>query len=102
MINPTGNLVILEKPKTPNPVSETASGLFIVQNNTDSFVFKDRSKVVAVGPGKIERGFRIPMSVKVGDTVIFHPDAAQDFINPEDGEKYLMIAEQNIQAIIDE
>ena len=58
-----------------------------------------RGKVVAVGPGKVnEKGERTPMSVKVGDTVLFKkygPDEIEI-----DGTKYLVGDEDDILAII--
>ena len=58
-----------------------------------------RGKVVAVGPGKRnEKGEVVPMSVKVGDTVLFKkygPDEVE-----LDGKKYLVGDEDDILAII--
>ncbi len=59
-----------------------------------------RGKVIAVGPGKLnEKGERLPMSVKVGDLVLFKkygPDELE-----VDGKKYLVGEETDILAIID-
>jgi len=58
-----------------------------------------RGKVIAVGPGKRnEKGEVAPMSVKVGDTVLFKkygPDEVE-----LDGKKYLVGDEDDILAII--
>ncbi len=59
-----------------------------------------KGKVVAVGPGKLdENGKRVPMSVKVGDLVLFKkygPDELE-----VDGKKYLVGEEADILAIIE-
>ena len=59
-----------------------------------------KGKVVAVGEGKKnEKGELTPMSVKVGDTVLFKkygPDEVE-----LDGKKYLVGDEDDILAIID-
>jgi chaperonin GroES len=59
-----------------------------------------RGRVVAVGPGKRnEKGEITPMSVKVGDTVLFKkygPDEVE-----LDGKKYLVGDEDDILAIIE-
>jgi chaperonin GroES len=59
-----------------------------------------RGKVIAVGPGKRnEKGEIIPMSVKVGDVVLFKkygPDEIEI-----DGKKYLVGEEEDILAIIE-
>lgn len=57
-------------------------------------------KVIAVGPGKVnERGERVAMSVKVGDSVLFKkygPDEIE-----VDGKKYLVGDEDDILAVIE-
>lgn len=60
-----------------------------------------KGKVVAVGPGKMNEGGseRIPMSVKVGDMVLFKkygPDEIE-----LDGKKYLVGDEDDILAVLD-
>ena len=56
--------------------------------------------VVAVGPGKWnEKGERVPMSVKVGDKVLFKkygPDEVE-----VEGKKYLVGDEDDILAILE-
>ncbi len=56
--------------------------------------------VVAVGPGKFnEKGERMPMSVKVGDKVLFKkygPDEVE-----VEGKKYLVGEEEDILAILE-
>ena len=56
--------------------------------------------VVAVGPGKVsEKGDAVPMSVKVGDKVLFKkygPDEIE-----VDGKKYLVGEESDILAVIE-
>ncbi|MEK7212456.1 MAG: co-chaperone GroES [Patescibacteria group bacterium] len=59
-----------------------------------------RGKVIAVGPGKHDdKGNLVPMSVKVGDTVLFKkygPDEVEF-----DGKKYLVGDEDDVLAIIE-
>jgi len=59
-----------------------------------------QGKVVAVGPGKIdEKGGLIPMSVKVGDMVLFKkygPDEVEF-----EGKKYLVGDEDDILAVVE-
>ncbi len=59
-----------------------------------------QGKIIAVGPGKLnEKGERVPMSVKVGDTVLFKkygPDEVE-----LEGKKYLVGDEEDILAIIE-
>ncbi len=55
-------------------------------------------KIVAVGPGKVEKGERIPLEVKVGDRVIYSKYAGTEV--KYDGEEYLILRESDIQAIV--
>ena len=59
-----------------------------------------RGKILATGPGKLnEKGERVPMSVKVGDTVLFKK-YGPDEIEIE-GKKYLVGEEEDILAIVE-
>lgn len=59
-----------------------------------------KGKIIAVGPGKLnEKDERIPMSVKIGDNVLFKkygPDEIEI-----DGKKYLVGDEDDVLAILD-
>ena len=58
-----------------------------------------KGKVLATGPGRLEKGERVPMSVKVGDVVLFKkygPDEVE-----LEGKKYLVGDEDDILAIIE-
>ena len=92
---PLSNRVFIE------PVEEdkmTKSG--IVLPDTAEKEKPIKGKVVAVGPGKLsEKGERIPMSVKVGNIVLFKkygPDEIEI-----DEKKYLVGDEDDILAIIE-
>ena len=59
-----------------------------------------KGKIIAVGPGKAnEKGERMQMSVKVGDTVLFKK-YGPDEIEIED-KKYLVGEEDDILAILE-
>ena len=60
-----------------------------------------RGKVVAVGEGRIlENGQKVPLTVKVGDEVIFGKYAGTEI--EIDDEKYLVMREEDIYAIVKE
>ncbi len=91
---PLSNRVFIE------PVEEdkmTKSGIMLPDNAEKEKPIK--GKVLATGPGKVnEKGERIPMSVKVGDMILFKkygPDEIEI-----DGKKYLVGDEDDILAII--
>ncbi len=95
-IKPLSNHIFLE------PIDEektTKSGIVLPETAEKEKPIK--GKIIAVGPGKISEkgGQRIPMSVKVGNLVLFKkygPDEIEI-----DGKKYLVGDEEDILAIID-
>jgi chaperonin GroES len=94
-LQPLNNHVFLEAMEEEKT---TKSGIVLPETAEKEKPIK--GKVVAVGPGKLdENGKRIPMSVKVGDMVLFKkygPDELE-----VDGKKYLVGEETDILAIID-
>ena len=55
-------------------------------------------EIVAVGPGKMEKGVRIDLDVKTGDRVIYSKYAGTEV--KYDGGEYLILKESDILAII--
>lgn len=96
-IKPLGDRVLVRPIAENERGTKTKSGIFIPET-----VEKERSEhgeVVAVGPGKIgDDGKRIPMSVSVGDTVLF-TKYGPDEVKVE-GKEYFILSESNILAII--
>lgn len=87
------NVVI--KPKTQEEV--TKSG--IVLPDTMDKDRPEQGEVVAVGEGKLLKdGSRAPMSVKVGDTVMFKKYSPDEI--KIDGEDLLVISEGDVLAIL--
>lgn len=57
-----------------------------------------QGKVVAVGPGRFEKEKRVPMEVKVGDTVLYGKYSGAEIT--VDGEPVFILRESDILAII--
>ncbi len=55
-------------------------------------------EIVAVGPGKFEKGEREPLDVKVGDRVIYSKYAGTEV--KVEGEEYLILKQADILAIV--
>ena len=51
-------------------------------------------EVIAVGAGKVEKGHRIPLDVKVGDRILFGKYTGNDITI--DGQEYLILREEEI------
>ena len=95
-IIPLGDRVLLKLADT----TEEKSGKFgIIIPETIDKEKPEQGKVVAVGEGRRDRsGALIPMSVKVGDTVIFSKYSYDEVKSA--GEEYVMVKEENILAIV--
>jgi len=56
-------------------------------------------QVIAVGPGKVEDGKRIELSIKAGDRVLFGKYAGTEV--KLDGEEHLILREDDILGVIE-
>ena len=93
-IIPLGDRVLLKT--SDKNQSKTASGIYIP--DTVDKEKPEQAKVVAVGNGKYIDGKLIPLSVKVGDTVVFSKYGYDEI--KVNGEEFLIVKEDNILAII--
>lgn len=92
-ISPLGDRVVVF-PLAKEDV--TASGILIPDSAKQDK--PEQGTVVAVGPGRYDDGDLLPMTVKIGDTVLF-----SKYGNAEvklDGKDYLIISEANILAVM--
>jgi chaperonin GroES len=77
------------------PEATTASGIVLPETAKTR---PERGKVLAVGPGRItEEGSRLPIEVKVGDTVLFAKYAGTEVELGADG-KCLVLREADVLA----
>lgn len=86
---------VLVKPEELEKV--TASGIFIP--DTAKSEKATIGTVVAAGPGRFEEGKLVPMTIKVGAKVYFNPGWENEL--EWKGEKYFLVAESDIRAILD-
>ncbi len=56
-------------------------------------------EIVAVGPGKTEKGEKVALDVKVGDRVIYSKYAGTEV--KYEGQEYLILKESDILAIVE-
>jgi chaperonin GroES len=92
-IQPLADRVVVQ-PASREEMS--ASGIIIPDTAKEK---PERGTVVAVGEGKVgDDNERIPMSVKVGDTVIFSKYGFDEV--KIDGKEYYILSESSVLAII--
>lgn len=87
---------VIVKPITQDEI--TKSG--IVLPDTVDKEKPEKGEIIAVGDGKLlDNGQRAPMSVKVGDKVMFKKYSPDEI--KVDGEEYLIISESDILGILE-
>lgn len=91
MIRPLSDYVLLEK----EPNEKRAGSIILTTEKKTGNV----ARVVAIGPGKIEEGKLIPMTLKVGDKVIYRDYSGTDY--EEGDKKFLLIKEEDVLAVIE-
>ena len=73
---------------------ETAKGGIIIPDTAKEK--PQEGEVVAVGAGKMEKGRRVPLDVKVGDRILFGKYTGSDI--KIDEQEYLILSEEEILA----
>lgn len=92
-IKPLGDRVVVR----PEPAEEkTASGLYIPDTAKEK---PQRGTIVAVGPGRVENGNKIDMTVKEGDTVLYGKYAGTEITL--DSEDVLIMRETDLLGIVE-
>jgi chaperonin GroES len=91
-IKPLADRVIIKAIPTEE---KTKSGIIMPDTAKEK---PQEGEIVAVGPGKMEKGERIALDVKVGDRVIYSKYAGTEI--KFDGAEYLILKEMDILAII--
>ncbi len=96
-IKPLGDRVVVEP--LEKDVETFAGGELVLPDTAKEK--PQQGKVLAVGVGRLdEDGERIPMEVKVGDTVVYAKYAGTSF-KTEGGEEILFLKEGDILAILE-
>jgi len=93
-IKPLSDHILIE------PISgkeKTESGFFVPQNSDKER--PEQGKVVAVGPGKMIKGERMVMEIKVGDIVIFSKYGPSEI--KVQNKEYLIAKEDDILAVLE-
>jgi chaperonin GroES len=93
-IKPLGDRVVVQ----PKPAEEkTDSGLYIPDSAKEK---PQRGTVKSVGPGRVENGTQIDMTVEEGQEVLYGKYAGTEVTL--DGEEYLIMRESDIFGVIEE
>lgn len=95
-LRPLADKILVE----PMPKEQkTASGLYLADG--DKKDGPERGVIVATGPGRTtDEGELVPLSVKVGDKVLYTPDWSKKEIKMDE-KTYLLMPESEILGIIE-
>ena len=93
-IEPQGDRILVKRKE----VKEVLSSGFILPS--EAVEVPQEGEVIAVGAGKYaENGTLIPMTVKVGDTILF-PKHSGNVVNDQDGKELLILTSEEILATL--
>jgi chaperonin GroES len=84
---------ILIEPETAKERSE--GGIYLPEQSREK---QQQGKVLAVGPGALDSGVRIPPDVNVGDTVLFSKFSGTDL--DVDGKSVLLVHDHDVIAVL--
>ena len=90
---PLGDRVVL---KSAEVEETTKSGIILTGNSKEKPVY---SEVVAVGPGAVVDGKKVPMEVKVGQKVIYSKYAGTEVKFGDD--EYTIVKQGDILAVVE-
>jgi len=93
-LNPLHDRVVVQ---LAEPETTTSSGIVIPDNAKEK---PSTGQVVAVGTGRVfDNGTKVPLTVKVGNTVMFGKQTGQSV--KVNGEEYTILREEDIFAIVE-
>ena len=92
-LRPLSNRVVI---KFAEAEEKTQSGIILTASAQEK---PQSAEVVAIGPGKVENGVLVPMTVKVGDKIIASKYAGTSV--KLEGVEYTILSEDDIFAIVE-
>jgi chaperonin GroES len=92
-LRPLADRVIVKRVENE---TKTASGIVIPDSAAEK---PDQGEVLAVGPGKKDKGEVIAMNVKVGDRVLFGKYSGQTV--KVNGDELLVMKEEDLFAVVE-
>jgi chaperonin GroES len=92
-IKPLGDRVVVR----PKPAEEkTESGLYIPDSAKEK---PQKGTIIAIGPGRVENGNKIDLTVEEGDEVLYGKYAGTEVTI--DGEEMLIMRESDIFGVVE-
>jgi len=92
MMQPLGDRVVI---RSLEETEQMRGGLYIPDTAKEK---PQQGEIVAVGPGRYEKGERVPMDLKVGQKVLYGKYSGTEV--RFDDEEYLIIKESDVLAVM--
>lgn len=92
-LRPLGDRVVLKQLEA----EETTKGGIILTNQSKEK--PQEAEIIAVGPGAVVDGKVVPMTVKVGEKVVYSKYAGTEIKNGD--EEYIIVKESDILAVVE-
>jgi chaperonin GroES len=92
-LKPLGDRVVVERIEEE---AKTKGGIVLPDTAKEK---PQKGKVIAVGSGRVlENGQKLPLEVKVGDTVVFAKYGGTEI--EIDGKEYIILSERDLLAVL--
>ena len=92
-LTPLGDRVVV-RPKAKE--EKTKSGIVLPETAKEK---PQEGEVIAIGPGRVlDNGNRVPMELKVGQSVLYAKYAGTEF--KDEDEEYLILREPDVLAVV--
>ena len=91
-VNPLSDRVVV---RALEETEQMRGGLYIPDTAKEK---PQQGEIIAAGPGKYEDGKLVPMSVKVGDKVLYGKYSGTEITL--DNEQYLILRESDVLAVV--
>ena len=91
-IQPLADRVVI---RTLEDTAEMRGGLYIPDTAKEK---PQQGDIVAVGPGRVEKGERVPMELEVGQKVLYGKYSGTEVTL--DDEQYLIVKESDVLAVV--
>jgi chaperonin GroES len=94
-LKPLGDRLVVEHVEQ---AEKTSGGVFLPDTAKEK---PQKGRVVAVGSGRtLDNGTKLPLEVKVGDTIVFSKYSGSEY-KDDNGKEYLIISEKDVLTIVD-
>ncbi len=92
-IQPLGDRVVIQ---ALEETEEMRGGLYIPDTAKEK---PQQGEIVAVGPGRFEKGERVPMELKVGQRVLYGKYSGTEVTI--DSQEFLIVKESDVLAVVE-